>query len=190
MQDRLGTIEAGKAGDVVVLDGNPLEDIRMTRRIHRVISRGRVLDGEYHADFRNPIPTNDWEGSSHFFPSPRIRLASPEAFVEGASDAVLTVQGTGFIPYSFVRLNGQKLKTQFVDGFQLSAEVPADLLKTGTYAVTVENPDFGWGSNLARGAADISHLGIRDHISNEFLVLVKPAGGTEILPHPRGSGGN
>ena len=190
MEDRLGTIEAGKAGDVVVLDGNPLEDVRNTRKIHRVISRGRVLDGEYHADFRNPIPTNDWEGSSHFFPSPRIRRVSPEAFVEGASDAVLTVQGTGFIPYSFVRLNGQKLKTQFVEQFQLSAEVPSDLLKTGTYAVTVENPDFGWGSNLARGAGDISHLGIRDHISNEFLVLVKPAGGVAIFPHPREGNGN
>ena len=190
MEDRLGTVEAGKAGDVVVLDANPLEDIRNTREIHRVISRGRVLDGEYHADFRNPIPTNDWEGSSHFFPSPRIRFASPEAFVEGASDATLTVNGTGFIPYSFVRLGGQSLPTEFISGFELRAQVPAELLRMGTYAVTVENPDFGWGSNLARGAGDISHLGPRGYISNEFLVLVKPAGGTAIHPHPRESARN
>jgi len=189
MSDRLGTIEAGKAGDVVVLDANPLEDIRNTRKIHRVISRGRVLDGEYHADFRNPIPTNDWEGSSHFFPSPRIRWASPEAFLENARDATLTVHGTGFIPYSFVRLNGQKLKTHFVDEFQVTAEIPPEMLKAGTYAVTVENPDFGWGSNLARGAGDISHLGVQDPISNEFLVLVKPAGDAPIFPHPRETGG-
>ncbi len=39
-----GTIEAGKRGDLIVLDGNPLDDIRMTRRIHRVVTNGRVFD--------------------------------------------------------------------------------------------------------------------------------------------------
>ncbi len=185
MEDKLGTIEVGKVGDVVVLDANPLEDIRNTRKIHRVISRGRVLEGEYHADFKNPIPKNDWEGSSHFFPSPRIRWATPEAFEEGERGARLTVHGTGFIPYSFVRLNGEKLQTEFVNEQELQAEVPSELLEAGTYAVTVENPDFGWGSNLARGAGDIAHLGIRGPISNEFLVLVKPQGGAPIFPHPR-----
>ncbi len=97
----------------------------------------------------------------------------------------MTVHGTGFIPYSFVQLDGRKLKTNFVDGFQLTADVPADLLQQGTYAVTVENPDFGWGSNLARGASDIAHLGHRNNLSNEFLVMVKPQGGAPIFPHPR-----
>ena len=131
------------------------------------------------------MPKNDWEGSSHFFPSPRIRWATPEAFEEGDQEASLTVHGTGFIPYSFVRLNGEKLETEFVSERELRAEVPPELLETGTYAVTVENPDFGWGSNLARGAGDIAHLGIRGPISNEFLVLVKPQGGSAIFPHPR-----
>ena len=39
-----GTIEKGKRGDLIVLDGNPLDDIRNTRRIHRVITNGRVFD--------------------------------------------------------------------------------------------------------------------------------------------------
>jgi imidazolonepropionase-like amidohydrolase len=39
-----GTLEKGKRGDIVVLDGNPLEDIRNTRRIYRVITNGRVFD--------------------------------------------------------------------------------------------------------------------------------------------------
>ena len=185
MEDRLGTIEVGKVGDVVVLDANPLEDIRNTRKIHRVISRGRVLDGKYHADFKNPIPFNGSEQSSHFFPSPRIRWATPEAFEEGERGARLTVHGTGFIPYSFVRLNGEKLQTEFVNEQELQAEVPSALLEAGTYAATVENPDFGWGSIFARGASDISHLGVRGPISNEFLVLVKPQGGAPIFPHPR-----
>jgi imidazolonepropionase-like amidohydrolase len=39
-----GTIEPGKRGDLIVLDGNPLDDIHNSRRIHRVITGGRVFD--------------------------------------------------------------------------------------------------------------------------------------------------
>jgi imidazolonepropionase-like amidohydrolase len=39
-----GTLERGKRGDLVILDANPLERIEHTRRIHRVITRGRVFD--------------------------------------------------------------------------------------------------------------------------------------------------
>jgi imidazolonepropionase-like amidohydrolase len=37
---QLGTIEAGKRADLIVLEGNPLEDIRNTRKVEYVISNG------------------------------------------------------------------------------------------------------------------------------------------------------
>jgi imidazolonepropionase-like amidohydrolase len=40
----LGSIRAGKLADIVLLDANPLEDIRNTRKIYRVIKGTQVLD--------------------------------------------------------------------------------------------------------------------------------------------------
>ena len=42
----VGTIEAGKLADLVVLEANPLDDIRHTNTIQRVMKNGRLYDGE------------------------------------------------------------------------------------------------------------------------------------------------
>jgi imidazolonepropionase-like amidohydrolase len=44
VDDRLGTIAAGKGADFIVLDANPLDDIRNTRRIADVYLRGKRVD--------------------------------------------------------------------------------------------------------------------------------------------------
>ncbi|NUR94083.1 MAG: amidohydrolase family protein [Kribbellaceae bacterium] len=38
-----GSVAAGKIADLVVLDADPLADIRNTRRVHTVVTRGRVI---------------------------------------------------------------------------------------------------------------------------------------------------
>lgn len=42
--ERHGTIEVGKRADLVLLDGNPLDDIGNVRRIRAVVFRGETLD--------------------------------------------------------------------------------------------------------------------------------------------------
>ncbi len=44
MTDVLGTIEEGKFADLVLLDANPLEDIRNTQAIRAVVANGRLFD--------------------------------------------------------------------------------------------------------------------------------------------------
>ena len=42
----VGTVQPGMVADLVLLGGNPLQDIAMTRRVEAVVLRGRLLDGE------------------------------------------------------------------------------------------------------------------------------------------------
>lgn len=44
LEKTLGTIEEGKIADLVLLNANPLDDIRNTQRIGAVISNGRLFD--------------------------------------------------------------------------------------------------------------------------------------------------
>ena len=43
-QAELGTIEVGKLADVLLLDADPLADIRNIRRLHTVMQAGRIVD--------------------------------------------------------------------------------------------------------------------------------------------------
>jgi imidazolonepropionase-like amidohydrolase len=44
METELGTVEKGKLADLVLLRGNPLDDIRNTQKIEAVIARGRLFE--------------------------------------------------------------------------------------------------------------------------------------------------
>lgn len=43
MDDQIGTVEAGKAADLIVVEQNPLEDISALRTMAMVMREGRVI---------------------------------------------------------------------------------------------------------------------------------------------------
>ncbi|MBI4483378.1 MAG: amidohydrolase family protein [Acidobacteria bacterium] len=145
----LGTIEVGKFGDLVILEANPLQEIRNTRRIQMVIQGGKVVDRDYHSDYTTPIPRP--YPTFYTFGQPHVTEVQPILAVEGSPEVAITVKGTGFSHHSVVLFDGVRIKTAYREA-TLTATIPSDLLKrVGTFPVAVWNPRPGGGtSNPAR----------------------------------------
>jgi imidazolonepropionase-like amidohydrolase len=58
MGDRLGTIEAGKLADIIVVDGNPDEDFNALRAVETVFVNGRLMlqDGRIYKPAHEEVP--------------------------------------------------------------------------------------------------------------------------------------
>ncbi len=142
-ETELGTVEATKFADLVVLAGNPLDDIENTQKIEMVILDGKVVDLSFHPDYEIPIPRTEREivdsGSSA-----RIFDMVPEETIEGQDkDVELTLTGR-FLPSSKVMFNESEIRTTFENVGTLRATIPSSLLRNvGTYAIQVINPIYG-----------------------------------------------
>jgi hypothetical protein len=52
----LGTITTGKLADLIVLDRNPLADIKNIGTVSLVMKDGKIIDRAYHENFAMPVP--------------------------------------------------------------------------------------------------------------------------------------
>jgi len=50
-QDSLGTVEAGKIADILIVSADPLEDIENLKKTDTVIFDGKVIDRSYHGNY-------------------------------------------------------------------------------------------------------------------------------------------
>jgi hypothetical protein len=139
-----GTVEPGKIADLVVIDGDPLQDIWTVQNVKLVVQGGKVVDREFHANYRNPIPAiRPWRATPQ-----NIEIA-PHSLAQGATGTLKVSTRRGFDKFHKVMLNGKELATKYVGPSELEATVPAELTReVGTYPLIV----VGQGDFASRSA--------------------------------------
>jgi hypothetical protein len=87
-------------------------------------------------------------------PLPTLSSISPASVSAGSAAFTLTLTGSGFISGSVVHVNGASRTTTFVSSSQLTAQISASDVATGTnLSITVFNPAPGGGTSGARTLA-------------------------------------
>ena len=161
-QEHVGTLAVGKQADLLIVNGNPLQDIRHTQAIHTVMKGGKILELGYHHDFRNPIPSPPppWGYIAH--PRPAITSISPIITSAGSQNMTITIHGENFLANAQVTFGSTTVTAQAIAASQLASSaylrhytqlqvsLPAQVLtEAGTFPVIVSNPPPEGGSSNA-----------------------------------------
>lgn len=158
---KLGTVGVGKLADIVILDADPLADIRNTQKINMVIKNGQVQDKKYHREYYTEFSEVEGVGiSTSSAPVPVLTevitktLNQMSQVIHDGSPFELIVKGSNFHTTSLVHMNGRPLVTTYVNRNELRARVEtADIPTEGTYAITVFTPWPGGGRSNVKAMA-------------------------------------
>ena len=137
-QDKnLGTVEAGKLADLIIVGKNPLENISNIRTLETVIQHGKVQELGYRPDYRSPIP-RPYQRVNNALPRPYISSIEPAAVPIGTESLVLTITGRDFDGENRVLWEGKNLRVLEVTPTVVKVVVPRDLLAApGTYKINM-----------------------------------------------------
>jgi len=141
----VGTVEAGKRADLLVLNRNPLDDLSATTDIFRVIQGGAVVDRDALANWRDILPRpGAMIDPLPGYPNPMLHVPfiqeiSPEWVTTKQKSATeLTITGENFPKDALVLLNDRLVPAKSGGEGELRVPIPAALLKKpGTYPVAV-----------------------------------------------------
>jgi hypothetical protein len=112
--------------------------------------------GRWVVEVKNPQPGGGLSPTPGFFDitegsfveNPFLISLSPDRITAGGTAFTLVVNGTNLKPGCWINFYSNPLPTAFVDSTQVTAEVPASLIKAaGKKPITVTNPDNGGTSN-------------------------------------------
>ena len=139
-----GTVEAGKVADIIAIEGDPLKDVWSVQNVKLVVLGGKVVDHEFHANYKNPISAvRPWRAT------PQEIEISPRSLAQGTSGVVKVTARRGFDRFHRVTLNGRMLETRFVSSSELEATIPPQLTRdAGTYPLMV----VGQGDTVSKSA--------------------------------------
>ena len=173
VQDKVGSVASGRFADLVILDADPLVDIRNVERISQVIRNGKVHDRTYHRAFKDPFFGDDLEAPDWYHAlerltrvegnrtlagltdftsafgqtAPGIGSITPLIQVEGGPAFVLTVRGVNFTTRSKLFWGDRELPARLVSTSELQATIdPGLIVQAGMFPIQVKNP----GPSLAQ----------------------------------------
>jgi len=138
-EKELGTVEVGKIADIVIVNGDPLNDIRHTRHIDAVLKDGQIIDISYHPWFTDLMPRPVGQ-EFYGYPTPALERISPVAGSETDAECEMTLKGKGFYPTSVVNFGSIPVPTRYVSSAEVVARIPGQLLRPGTTPIYVVNP--------------------------------------------------
>jgi len=167
--DKVGTIEVGKLADVIIVNADPLQNIRNLMQISSVIFDGKVQELTYHASYRTPfLGGSGLDGNSVVEDLPwvvamkagtsgaqeggagpdQVRVGppgilglSPYIVTEGSPTVTLTIKGANFVNRSQVFFDNNVVPSRRVSATELQVTLDANLLRrVGRYDVYVKTP--------------------------------------------------
>ncbi len=174
--DWIGAVAPDKVADILIVNADPLADVRNLRQIHAVIQNGRVLDRTLHSslniplhglstDERYTIPDRFWvralkaeHGGPDAFssPQPAIEAIAPSMSVQG-TPITLTITGFNFVDGSQVFFGDTRVPFERTSPTELSVTLDQNVMgRAGRIPITVKNPGPAqypiWGDGISNPA--------------------------------------
>jgi len=183
-QGVLGTIEAGKLADLIILGRDPLQDAGNMRAIEAVIQDGRIIERGYTPNYSDPFmnlgdPSVDalpWVAAMKRVtragadltdpaasPQPAIESITPLIVTQTTGTVAVTLKGMNFVRRSTVLFKGLPVSSRVVSPTEIQVTLDAGALRAvGKFDVVVRNPEpmdpavvqGMWGT----GTSNVAHL--------------------------------